>query len=233
MLHQQPIENMRATHVYKRVITTLSVLWYALFLHAQEGKLSGTVRNENEPLLAATVSVGNRTLLTDQDGKFSLSLTPGAYTLTITHAGYKKNERQVNIVPGTTQNLDFLMIAIDQLDEVMLGSRSLTKINFMNRPVPIDVISAKQLQQTGQISLSQMLTFIAPSFNSSREILNEPATLRGFDPQHLLILCNNIRYHNMAWYFGGNLKGQLGRGLGGNHGPVSPCGRRWPAKQVG
>ena len=216
MLHQQPIENMRTTHVYKRVITTLSVLWYALFVQAQEGKLSGTVRNENEPLPAATVSVGNRTLLTDQDGKFSLSLTPGAYTLTITHAGYKKNERQVNIVPGTTQDLDFLMIAIDQLDEVTLGSRSLTKRNFMNRPVPIDVISAKQLQQTGQISLSQMLTFIAPSFNSSREILNEPATLRGFDPQHLLILCNNIRYHNMAWYFGGNLKGQLGRGSVGN-----------------
>jgi len=72
------------------------------------------------------------------------------------------------------------------------------------------------LLQTGQVSLTQMLTFLAPSFNASGETLNEPVTLRGLDPDHLLILINGVRYHNMAWINGGNLKGQLGRGSVGN-----------------
>ena len=45
---------------------------------------------------------------------------------------------------------------------------------------------------------------------------NEPITLRGLDPQHVLILLNGTRYHNQAWYFGGALRGQLGRGSAGN-----------------
>ncbi len=61
-----------------------------------------------------------------------------------------------------------------------------------------------------------MLNVVAPSFNASRELLNEPATFRGLDPQHVLILLNGTRYHNMAWFYGGGLKGQLGRGSVGN-----------------
>jgi iron complex outermembrane receptor protein len=61
-----------------------------------------------------------------------------------------------------------------------------------------------------------MLNFLAPSFSTSRELLNETATLRGLDPQHVLILVNGIRKHPMAWIFSGNLRGQLGRGSVGN-----------------
>jgi iron complex outermembrane receptor protein len=61
-----------------------------------------------------------------------------------------------------------------------------------------------------------MLSVTAPSFNTSREVLNEPATLRGLDPDQTLILINGIRYHNMVWLFQGALRGQLGRGSVGN-----------------
>src|SRR3954464_14447882 len=61
-----------------------------------------------------------------------------------------------------------------------------------------------------------MLNFVAPSFNASRQLLNEPATLRGLDPDHVLILLNGIRYHNTSWLNNGVLKGQLGRGSVGN-----------------
>lgn len=217
MLPQQLIEYMRTTHLYRKALVTLSGLWYGLFLYAQDGKLSGTVTNENEPLPAATVSIGNKILLTNQDGKFSFVLEPGNHIITVTHTGYTKIERSVNVEAGSTQDLYFLMTGIDQLDEVStIGSRSLIKRDVTNRPVPIDILPAKLLQQTGQISLSQMLTFVAPSFNASREVLHEPATLRGLDPQHVLILLNGTRYHNMAWLFAGSLRGQLGRGSVGN-----------------
>ncbi len=108
------------------------------------------------------------------------------------------------------------MIAADQLEEVMLGSRSKTQRRNLTTPVPVDVFSSGKLVETGQISLTQMLNFLAPSFNASREVLNETITLRGLDPQHVLILVNGIRYHPMAWIFSGNLRGQLGKGSVGN-----------------
>ena len=184
----------------------------SLFLYAQEGTLSGIVRNADELLPAATVSVADKTIVTDQEGRFSFSLEPGVYTLIISHTGYRKIEQTVTVEAGATRELDIAMMAIDLLEEVTVGSRSLIRRNPMNQPLPVDRIPVQQLQQTGQVSLSQMLTLVAPSFNASREVLHEPATLRGLDPQHLLILLNNTRYHNMAFYFSGNLKGQLGRG---------------------
>ena len=82
--------------------------------------------------------------------------------------------------------------------------------------MPVDVFSFGKLVETGQITLTQMLNFLSPSLNASREVLNEPVTLRGLDPQHVLILVNGIRRHPMVWIFSGGLKGQLGKGSVGN-----------------
>ncbi|MEJ7673849.1 MAG: hypothetical protein WKF59_14415 [Chitinophagaceae bacterium] len=35
-------------------------------------------------------------------------------------------------------------------------------------PVPVDVVSAKELQATGQTDLGQMAQFTSPSFNSAK-----------------------------------------------------------------
>ena len=208
---------MKMILFYKTVVPVIIILFTSNSLFAQKVALTGTVRNNTEALPLATVSLAGQSLLTDKNGHFSFSVDTGKYIISITHAGYNKIERQVFIEAGIPQSLEFIMIANDELEEVtMLDSRSLTKRNIMKRAVPIDIFSAKQLQQTGQINLTNMLTFIAPSFNASREVLHEPATLRGLDPQHVLILLNNTRYHNMAWFFGGNLKGQLGKGSVGN-----------------
>ena len=201
---------------YKSSLSILLML-YAVFSSAQVGHLKGTINNGNERIPDATVWLGNKTVLSDHKGEFSFSVRPGIYTLIITHTGYKKIEHEVKIDSGHTQVVDFSMTAADQLGEVVvLGSRSNAQRSNLNTPVPVDVFSNKQLLQTGQISLTQMLNVVSPSFNASRELLNEPATLRGLDPQHLLILLNGTRHHNMAWFYGGGLKGQLGRGSVGN-----------------
>ncbi|MEP6677347.1 MAG: TonB-dependent receptor, partial [Ferruginibacter sp.] len=187
------------------------------FAFAQDGTIKGRVHNDNENLPNATVSFGNKTAPTNNKGEFSFSATAGTYTLIVTHAGYKKIQRAVIIEAGHTRMLDLVMEPEKQLGEVVVvGSRSAIQRTNLNTPVPVDVFSTKQLLQTGQINLTQMLNFTAPSFNASRELLNEPVTLRGLDPQHVLILLNGTRYHNVAWYYMGTLKGQLGRGSVGN-----------------
>ena len=147
---------------------------------------------------------------------FSLPIKPGTYTIIITHAGYKKIEQSIIVEAGVTKNVEFDMIPNEQLDGVTLHSRSKIQRSNLNTPIPVDVFSSGKLIETGQITLTQMLNFLAPSFNTSREVLNEPATLRGLDPQHVLILVNGIRKHPMAFIFSGNLRGQLGKGSVGN-----------------
>jgi len=207
---------MRSIFFYKGILFLLCFC-KTILLFAQDGIIKGRVYNDNEDLPNATVSLNNLKMLTNNSGEFSFTARPGAYTLTATYVGYKKAEQQIRIEGKQTKTIDIVLTPNEQMGEVVVvGSRSATPRSNLNTPVPADVFSPKQLVQTGQMNLTQMLNFAAPSFNASRELLNEPVTLRGLDPQHVLILLNGTRYHNQAWYYQGYLKGQLGRGSAGN-----------------
>ena len=207
---------MRRTFDCNIVLLLFIIFFVNNISYSQDATISGTIRYGNELLQGATVSLGNKTTVTDQDGKFSFSVKPGIHKIIITHAGYKKLEQTIIAEAGNTKSFDFEVMPVDLLAEVMIGSRSKIQRSNLNTPVPIDVFSGQRLVETGQITITQMLNFLAPSFTASREVLNEPATLRGLDPQHVLILINGIRYHPMVWLFSGMLKGQLGKGSVGN-----------------
>ena len=183
---------------------------------SQDAIIKGNVKYGNEVLPGATISLAGQTKITNDKGEFSFSIIPGTYTIIITHAGYKKIEQTIVAEIGSTMNFDFDLAPDAQLEEVTIGSRSKIQRSNRNTPVPVDVFSSGRLIETGQITLTQMLNFLAPSLTASREVLNEPVTLRSLDPQHVLILVNSIRYHPMAWFFSGGLKGQLGKGSVGN-----------------
>jgi iron complex outermembrane receptor protein len=66
---------------------------------------------------------------------------------------------------------------------VVIGSRRQQPRSSTGTPVPVDVVSGALLVSTGQTDLSQMLNFVAPSFNSARQTIAngtdhiDPATL--------------------------------------------------------
>jgi iron complex outermembrane receptor protein len=131
-------------------------------------------------LQAATIVVGNVAVLTDKNGRFSISLHSGNHRFVVTHAGYRKTVQEVTMGPGKIQTLDITLTSTEALGEVVvLGSRSLVHRSNLSTPVPVDVITANQLVQTGQASLTQMLQFAVPSFNTSRAVVNEPVTPAG------------------------------------------------------
>jgi iron complex outermembrane receptor protein len=199
-----------------------SLLIFIFFLYlpaafAQKGALYGTVSGFDVPLQGATVTAGTSHVLTDKNGWFSISLESGTYTLTITHSGYKKAVQEVRLTRGDTQTIHFELTPVEAMGEVVvLGSRSSTQRSNLQTPVPVDVITTQQLVQTGQVSLTHMLSFAAPSFNASRSLINEPVTLRGLDPDQVLILVNGTRRHSMAYVNHGGVRGILGRGAVAN-----------------
>ena len=217
MLHQLQTEVMRHCLTAKKYLATVICLLQAAFLLSQEGQVKGRISNGTDNLSAATVTIGNKTMLTNINGEFAFSLKAGSYTLAITHAGYKKIEQKVKVDAGTIQTFDFIMTPADLLDEVVvLGSRSQIPRSSLNTAVPVDVFSSEFLRQTGQTSIMQMMNFTAPSLNASRELANEPVTFHGLDPQYVLFTLNGTRYHNQVLMNEGQPKGILGRGSVGN-----------------
>lgn len=179
--------------------------------------LKGIVKHEETALPSATVSMADQTSISNGQGEFSIIILPGTYLLTVTHAGYKKFVREIVVKPGVTNEITIRMIKAEQLGEVVvLGSRSRIQRSNLSTTVPVDRITSKELKQTGQHSLIQMMNFTAPSFNVSRQNLFEPVTLRGLGPDHLLILLNGTRYHNSAYLNTDVIRGTLGLGAVAN-----------------
>ena len=191
--------------------------FFTMASFAQEGIVSGIVKDGDTLLQSATITIANKTILTNSLGEFSVTLKPGTYMILITHAGYKRMEQSITLNAAETRSFEFSMIKDEQLSEVVvLGSRSFIQRSNLNTAVPVDLITSKQLKQTGQLSLIQMMSFVAPSFNTSRQNLFEPVTLRGLGPDHMLILLNGTRYHNTAYVSTDAIRGTLGTGAVGN-----------------
>ncbi len=85
-------------------------------------------------------------------------------------------------------------------------------------PVPVDVLSAEALVNTGQTEVGRMLQAIAPSFNFSSSSISDgtdalrPATLRGLGPDQTLVLINGKRRHQASLI---HINTSVGRGTAG------------------
>jgi iron complex outermembrane recepter protein len=170
---------------------------------AQGQVINGKITAENdEPLAGATIVVKGKSkaAITDSAGKFSINVDEGDI-LIITSVGYETKQVTVNASANYSVKL---VAAIDGLNTVtVIGSRGKPRTD-VNRPVPVDVISAKELENTGQIDLGQMAQFTSPSFNSAKNGINgvanfaDPASLRGMSPDQSLLLINGKRRHQFS-----------------------------------
>ena len=97
---------------------------------------------------------------------------------------------------------------------VITGTRSSNR-TVANSPVPVDVISAQAISNTGQTETNKILNQLVPSFNFPQPSIADgsdvlrPASLRGLAPDQTLVLVNGKRRHVSALL---NINGTIGRG---------------------
>jgi iron complex outermembrane receptor protein len=102
----------------------------------------------------------------------------------------------------------------EQNSIVVTGTRT-TNRTVANSPVPVDVIGADQIANTGQTETNRILNQLVPSFNFPQPSIADgsdalrPATLRGLSPDQTLVLVNGKRRHVSALL---NINGTVGRG---------------------
>ncbi|MEM6724429.1 MAG: TonB-dependent receptor [Bacteroidota bacterium] len=151
---------MKATlNPFLRLVFTLIFSCSALLLVAQ-GSVEGTVIDDNgDPAIGANVLVSETGTgaITDLDGKYSITLDAGEYTLVISYVGYQNSTQTVTITNGGTAVVDVtLNTSAIGLDGVVVTG-SFTSRSQKNSPISMTVLNARQLA--------------VASFNSQADIL--------------------------------------------------------------
>jgi iron complex outermembrane receptor protein len=172
---------------------------------AQTKSVSGvvTAAESGEALPGANVVIKGTTrgASTGVDGSFSIEASEGE-VLVVSFLGYRRTE----ITVGKDTNLKIALTAetLSLSEVVVIGSHSNRARTNVERAVPVDVLSVRDLQSTGHTELAQMIHFQAPSFHSTKYgIVNvtayiDPATLRGMGTDQTLVLINGKRRHQSA-----------------------------------
>jgi len=206
---------------------TMVALFLALALPvvsmAQEMILTGvvTTRDDGLSLPGATVAIEalNLSAVTDAEGRYTLTLPAGTSTTTalevrVTSTGLLPRNWSFKPVAGTvTHNF---ALALTFSEEITVGSRAVGV--EAEGAVPVDIITARQIEMTGASETMQVIQRLAPSFNFPRTTIADgsasvrPASLRGMGPDQVLVLINGKRRHTTALV---HVNGTMGRGSTG------------------
>lgn len=166
---------------------------------AVKGKVTG---EKGEPVAGATVTIKgkNKSTTTGNDGSFTINAETGDI-LVISSVGFLSYEVTINAETNYSVTLTTNAAGLGAV--TVVGSRGKPRSD-VNRPVPVDVISSKELENTGQVDLAQQVQFTSPSFNSAKTAVNglttyaDPATLKGMSPDQSLVLINTKRRHQFS-----------------------------------
>ncbi|MDF7813342.1 TonB-dependent receptor [Hymenobacter sp. YC55] len=203
-------------------------LGFSLFLlvssFAQNITVTGRVSGTGGPQPGVTVLQQGTTngTSTDGDGRYRIEV-PGTATLVFSAVGSASQQIPVN--GRTTIDVRLADAATDLNEVVVTGSRATEGRSNILTTSPVDVISAREIKAFAQTDVAQIMTYVAPSFQSSRQAISDgtdhvdPASLRGLGPDQVLVLVNGKRRHSSALV---NINGTVGRGSVGTDLNVIP-----------
>lgn len=177
--------------------------------------LTGRVTNESgEPVAASIIIKGTKFgTFTNNEGYFELKDVDENATLVITGVGIEPVEVKVN--KRTSLAITVKIKSAETQGVIVTGSRSKIVRSSTNTAAPVDVFSSKDLAITGQLEPTQMLAVIAPSFQSAKTTITDgldhtdPSSLRGMQPDQVLVLVNGKRRYTSALI---HVNNAIGRG---------------------
>lgn len=215
----------------KTLVAVISIFYS--FLSAQT-LVKGTVQNDKkEKIKGAQINVeeiGMETS-TDDHGRYEITLPNGKYKFIITTPEHDEISEIIPINNEKQKIVDFTIKTFTIENVVVTGTRSKPR-TLLESPTPVDIIDVKKIAENGaQVSVNQILNYVAPSFTSTTQSLGggtdmtDPISLRGLTPDQVLVLVNGKRRYNSALL---NVNGTFGKGTVGtdlNSIPVSSIDR--------
>src|SRR5690606_38374051 len=107
-------------------------LWTYGSALAQVTSINGTIRtSDGKPaeLVSITVKDTNLGAVTDKFGSYSIKgVTPGSYVLKVTSVGLEKQEKTIEVKPGSPLTINFSLAEnAATLQEVLVSTKNLNK----------------------------------------------------------------------------------------------------------
>jgi len=181
-------------------VTLLSVSFNLAI--AQTGLVRGLVSDviTGEALIQAAViyeaAGAKQGVLTDFDGLYTLTLTPGTYSLKISYVGYEMMTKEVFVTPNSTHVVDF------KLQTILLQEARIVADIAIERETPVAFSNIKPLQIQEELG-SQPIPMI---LNSTPGVYatqagsddNGPSiSIRGFKQRNVSVLIDGIPVNDM------------------------------------
>lgn len=182
------------------------------------GKITDAESGVALPGARISVNGGVQAAIARSDGTYRLPVAAGTQAVRVSFIGYALVRDTVIVgADGATRDYKLSKGGVQLDANVVIGTRASDR-TVLNAPVPVDVLTAAEIQQTGAVETSQILQMLAPSFNFPRPVISDgtdhvrPSTLRGLGPDQVLVLVNGKRRHTSALV---NVNGTIGRGSTG------------------
>jgi iron complex outermembrane recepter protein len=202
-------------HLFLMAFMSLSTITTALAQKTITGKVTDAETNDGLVGAAVLVKGTSNGAVTDADGNYTIEVSDNATTLVFSFVGYTS----IEVAIGLSNKIDIVMgTGLELNNVVVIGSRNATRTK-LETPVPVDVIPVSAIvNEVGQVDVNQILTYVAPSFQSSRQAISDgtdhvdPAQMRGLGPDQVLVLVNGKRRHQSSLV---NVNGTVNRGTVG------------------
>jgi len=142
---------------------------------ATQSQTNSTIRGTlSDPSGAAVVGALVEALPTDSpgqairiksgpEGKFSLDLPPGRYRLRVRHSAFAPVEQEFSIAGGEAREWDIRLVLAEMSASVVVTASAEPAL-ASSTPVPVDVITAKDIREQERIWMAPMLA-TAPGIN--------------------------------------------------------------------
>lgn len=178
-----------------RIFYCLVLLVFSLGMNAQSILNGSVVDERSKPLEGATIQVGERTTISDQQGRFELELQDGEYALSIAYIGKQLFEERIRINGPTKRTFTMISDGII-LDEVMIkGIRADERTPMAYTTIDKKDIENRNLGQDIPILLNYQPSVVTTS-DAGAGIGYTGIRVRGSDATRVNVTINGIPYND-------------------------------------
>ncbi len=180
--------------------------------------LSGYCKNRfGQPMEGANIAIVGKKdgVITDAKGYFEIEIEQGTHQIVASYVGYETLQRQLDIEGYENQQLSLDFRQFSQLEEILVVGHRFAPSSIQELSAPVDIVDEKQIDQSLESDISQLLQYEAPSFHSTHQTVSDgtdhvdPISLKGLGPDQVLVLVNGKRRHASSLV---NVNGTVGRG---------------------
>lgn len=173
------------------LMTLLAV--FPLWIQAQI-RLNGLVTDEGgKPLAGVNIRIDNSLTggTTDNKGAFSITgLSEGTHMLNFSYIGYEPKKYKVE---GSQNDIRIVLVeSYNRLAQVVVTGTG-THRRMADSPVPITVITAKEIAASNAATLEDALVKLSPNISTFTNGMGTTMSLNGINEDYILILENGRR----------------------------------------